>query len=215
MLPARRATSLPHLALHILPHFSHVPPLAASLGCSHSIRVQLLVSYGFPTIAAGAHIATNDAVAIGALPLFAALSTYVGLRPMLLAIPLLILASAGGLVQHTSWTASSDELDAISGAAIQVMQLMELFAPIIPLALMPRNTGKLGSAYGSGESVFVVVQMSIALLLGAVRTFSGFQGAMAIICCGAATAFAVAVPLFAWARDVATVGLMPPPICSY
>jgi hypothetical protein len=84
-----------------------------------------------------------------------------------------------------------------------------LFTPIIPLALMPRNTRKLGAAYGSGESVFVVVQMTIALLVGAARTFSGFPGAMAIVCFGSTLTLIVAVSLLPHARDLPTAGTKP------
>ena len=127
---------------------------------------------------------------------------------MLLSIPLLAATAGSVLVWRASQSAAA-ELDPVTSAALLVIAAAELFTPIVPLALMPINTGKLGSAYGRGEALFAAVQVAIALLLGAVRTFWGFPGAMAIIMGGMTLAFAVAAPLHRHARDLPTVGSKP------
>ena len=46
---------------------------------------------------------------------------------------------------------------------------MEVFVPIIPLALLPANSDKLGAAFGVIELLFISLQMLIAFLIGFVR----------------------------------------------
>ena len=60
-----------------------------------------------------------------------------------------------------------------------------------------------------------LLQITIALLLGAVRTFSGFMGAMVILCCGSSVAVALAIPVLPHARDLPTAGSLPPILCGF
>ncbi len=214
-----------------------------TLHAYHAVRVELLVSRGLTLTAAGSLVATNDALAMLALPLACALSRLTGLRPLLLATSLLSLAAAV-LLAHShaaaaapdapgagagmgvkgrldqplpSNAASSDTAGAADGgdgaadgigagtaAAAFILSLMEVSAPVIPLALLPANASSLGTAYGAIEVMFVVSQLTITLLVGVLRQSShSFDGALGLMWGGFAAAFAVAMPLAAHTTELA------------
>ena len=201
-----------------------------TLHAYHATRVQMLVSIGTTAIAAGARCAFNDLLAIAALPAFALLARLVGLRSLLSLGPLVTAAAtlllllsahhpqsfmtdpdAAGSVPEVNSPAASmlpgadvlavDGLDIpIVAPALLAISMMEIFLPIIPLALLPANAGKLGHAYGTLEAVFVLVQTVIVLSVGFMREGSGFSGALGFETAAFVCAAAISLPLSAHAK---------------
>jgi hypothetical protein len=116
--------------------------------------------------------------------------------------------------------------------SLAALSLLELAIPIVPLALLPANTHNLGTAYGGLEAIFILVQVwtrphtrppafcgprdhltfhslctlraqtTIAIVLGVLRAFSGFTGALCLICSGFACAAALSIPLLSRVKDL-------------
>ena len=188
-----------------------------TLHAYHSVRIQLLVSSGDDVEDAGDLFASYDALAIVILPLLCGLTRLTGLRPLLACAPLLSLTAAAMLAgstiynpgsislpfwHTTSNSKRSDSGSVAAGAQLLTLSIMEISAPIIPLAMLPANAGELlGAAYGAVEAMFIVFQMCIKLLLGFVRSASGFSGALALMSGGFVAALLVSLPLIAQAAE--------------
>lgn len=194
-----------------------------TLHAYHSVRVKLVVSWGVSSVGAGARCAYNDAVAMLILPFLAVVGTYTGLRAALFLVPLSTIMITAVLLHHAESLAvvaaplgdaaargappaGSDTIDVATAVALGAMSVMELVTPIIPLALLPSNTRKLGSAYGSIEAIYIGVQTSIALLLGFARTLADFPGALVLLLLGFSAALLISLPLLSRARDLPTTG---------
>ena len=121
-----------------------------SLHAYHSVRVALLTSSGLHLADAGAFFASTDALALGLLPLLYGFGRVGGTRPLLALCPLVSLAAAAALLGAPVGVGG-----AVSGSAriaLGALSVVELVAPILPLALMPANAdARLGAAYGLME----------------------------------------------------------------
>ena len=195
--------------------------LVGTLHAYHSVRIELAASLGNLSILdAGALFATNDGIAMLLLPLLAVLSRFTGLHLLALVTPFIslaaitlfmfnasdepfigtILASDGG---HTN--SMSGQLNLAARAELLIMSILEVGAPVIPLALLPVSKrgasarGRLGSAYGIIETLFIACQICIIMLLGVVRNGSkttDFHAPIAVMSCGFAAASTVSVTMY-------------------
>ena len=88
-------------------------------------------------------------------------------------------------------------------AALLVLSVMEVFVPIIPLALLPANSGRLGAAFGAIEVMFITIQMLIAFLIGLARTVGGgsYAGALQLITGSFLVVLALSLPIILHGRD--------------
>ena len=147
--------------------------LVGTLHAYHSVRIELAASLGNLSILdAGALFATNDGIAMLLLPLLAVLSRFTGLHLLALVTPFIslaaitlfmfnasdepfigtILASDAG---HTN--SMSGQLNLAARAELLIMSILEVGAPVIPLALLPVSKrgasarGRLGSAHAGGD----------------------------------------------------------------
>jgi hypothetical protein len=204
-----------------------------TLHAYHSVRLELLARLArVGLVEAGGAFARSDALAPAALPLLIALGGRLGLRPLLVALPLLSLGALGLLALHApgaAGAAGASGVRASLGAVVVAFSLLEVGAPIVALALLPRlaaeagaadgrlahaaddgsddgsdgsdersdggpdapdappsptassassassaaTTERLGTAYGTIETLFALVQIGITLLLGEARAAAG------------------------------------------
>ncbi|KAL1498458.1 hypothetical protein AB1Y20_013783 [Prymnesium parvum] len=166
-----------------------------TLHAYHSVRIQLLVSTGLSSVDAGASCALSDAIAIAALPVLYVASTCIGLRLVLPLAPFLAVCVSALILGHLVSASPHVDSPPISRGSLLMLSMLELTVPIVPLALLPVNTDKLGSAFGALEAIYVVVQMSITLLFGVVRTFAEFPGVLGLMCGGFIISFILSIPL--------------------
>lgn len=160
-----------------------------TLHAYHSIRIKFMQSRGLPLTVAGSLFAASDGAGILLLlPLIALLCRVTGLKPMLSITPLLAIAAT-----LTLQLMPGDGVDV--RMAIFVLSVLEVLAPIIPLALLPANARKLGAAYGAIEVMFITIQMAIVCLLGVARTVSGYSGALGLIIGGFASVMIISLPV--------------------
>ena len=193
-----------------------------TLHAYHTVRIEMLASVHSVRITeAGSLIATNDALAMLLLPLLAVLTIRITrLRPWLAAAPLLSLAACahfalGAMSMHQPPSGIDSGADGSSAslglasvglaprAELFILSVMEVSAPVVPLALLPLNVGSnLGLAYGTLDTIFHCTQIALTVLLGGVRMSAGFGGALVLLCVGFATAALTALPLIGRARDL-------------
>ena len=184
-----------------------------TLHAYHSVRIELAMSAcNASLVDAGGIFAKNDVIAMILLPLLALAAKWVGFRsssPLLIAVPLVSLGGTVSLMLHPGSTAG---LEAVATrAGLLCMSILEVGAPIIPLALLSRvrevsssretvgdpgaGTRRLGTAYGTVESLFITAQVMIIMLLGVVRAHAGpgdFVAPLSLMCGGFAAAAAMA-----------------------
>ena len=156
-------------------------------------------------------MASMDAMAMLAMVPLCLLPRVTGMRPLLVALPLLGLAAATVLLvargdgvlyavhdYHHDDPGHEHSLGLHVNMALFTLSLIEIVAPIIPLALVPAAAGDvLGSAYGTIEGMLSGAQVAIALLLGVVRHGWGFMGALWLTSAGFLAAFVTSLPLMA------------------
>mmetsp|Transcript_32021 Transcript_32021/g.83807 ORF Transcript_32021/g.83807 Transcript_32021/m.83807 type:complete len:396 (-) Transcript_32021:879-2066(-) len=165
-----------------------------TLHAYHSIRIKFMQSRGLVLTQAGSLFATYDGIGILLLPAICLLTRRTGLKPMLSLLPLLTIAAMLCLLFTSGSGVAVD-------AALLTISIIEVFAPIIPLALLPANARKLGAAYGAIEVMMITLQMMIVLLLGIVRTESGYTGAFLLLTGSCAAAVVVSLPLALHSKD--------------
>ena len=167
-----------------------------TLHAYHSIRIKFMQSRGLQLTEAGTLFATYDGIGIALLPWIALLCRVTGLKPMLALVPLVSVVAMGGVA-----------LCAGDGtpvrASLLVLSVMEVFVPIIPLALLPANSGRLGAAFGAIELMFITIQMLIAFLIGFARTAGGgsYAGALQLIIGSFLAVLALSLPVILHGRD--------------
>lgn len=166
-----------------------------TLHAYHSIRIKLMQSRGLPLVYAGAMFATYDTIGIVLLPAIALLCRCTGLKPMLAVVPIVTIIAT--LVLALS---KGDDLAARS--SLLVMSVMEVYVPIIPLAMLPANAGSgLGRAFGAIEVMFISTQMAVVFVLGVARTAGGYPGAFVVMAVGFVSALTVSLPAIIYSRD--------------
>ena len=179
--------------------------LVGTLHAYHSVRMELAASLGnLSLLDAGALFATNDGIAMLLLPLLALLSRCTGLHLLALVTPFISLAAITLFLFNAS--DMSGQLNLAGRAELLTMSILELGAPVIPLALLPVSKrgasarGRLGSAYGIIETLFIACQICIIMLLGVVRNAgseaSDFHAPIAVLSCGFAAASTVSVTMY-------------------
>jgi hypothetical protein len=77
----------------------------------------------------------------------------------------------------------------------------QVLVPIIPLALLPANTARLGAAFGVIEVMYISMQMAIIFMLGMVRMQSGYAGAFQLILGGFTAVLGVSGLVITHGRD--------------
>lgn len=123
-----------------------------TLHAYHTMRIEMLVALReislreISLVGAGALFAFNDALAPFVLPVFVLLSPVVGLRFLLVAVPVFSLGALA-LLTIASMSASSVPVTLFS----MLMSLLEVGAPIIPLALLPRLSAEAAGAAADAD----------------------------------------------------------------
>ena len=150
---------------------------------------------------AGAYVAASDGVGIVVAPLLAALCRFTGLKPMIALVP--VVAGGGiSLLHRLNGDFPPVDVDHSSvRLGVLLLSAMEVFVPILPLALLPANAGQLGSAYGAVEIIFIAVQMSEHFALGLVRVRYDYRGAFWLILGGFAAVLLASVPVLLYSRE--------------
>ena len=165
-----------------------------TLHAYHSIRIKFMQSRGLPLTEAGALFAANDGIGITLLPLMAILCRLVGLKPMLAILPVVMSGATIALFSRGT--------DLPVGAALLVLSVMEVFVPIVPLAILPANASRgLGAAFGVIEVMFITTQMAVVFVLGIARTASGYPGAFGVMIGFFTAALAVSLPAIVHGHD--------------
>ena len=176
-----------------------------SLHAYHSVRIKLVMSLGLPLVDAGSRLAAYDALAIGLVtPMLIVACTFLGVKPMLFAAPLMALV-ASLLLASTFHDGDALHFGLRESLAVLTMSIAQVSSPIVPNALMPGNTRRLGRAYGVTESIFILVQMGLALLVGASRSAAGYRGALTLISGGLLCALGLSAVLAPRVNEVDTV----------
>ena len=156
-------------------------------------------------------MATMDAMALLAMVPLCLLPRVTGMRPFLVGLPLLGLAATTVLLAargdgvifavhdyHHDDPGHEHRLGLHVYVSLFTLSLIEIVAPIIPLALVPTAAGDvLGAAYGTIEGMLSGAQVAIAILLGVVRHGWGFTGALWLTTGGFFAAFVTSLPLMA------------------
>ena len=167
----------------------------------HSIRIKFMESRGMDLPEAGAYVAASDGVGIVVAPLLAALCRFTGLKPMIALVPVV---AGGGISLLHRLNADFPPVDVDHSSVrlgVLLLSAMEVFVPILPLALLPANAGQLGSAYGAVEIIFIAVQMAEHFALGLVRVRYGYRGAFWLILGGFAAVLLASVPVLLYSRE--------------
>jgi len=155
-------------------------------------------SRGMALTSAGSLFAVNDGVAILLLPCLALASRLTGLKPLLALLPLIAIGATLCLIVDDD---GGDDSPTVR-TALLLLSVVEVFAPVIPLALLPANAKKLGAAYGAIEVIFITVQMATLFALGWARTVGGYPAALGLLVGGYASVVCVALPVIAHTREL-------------
>ena len=165
-----------------------------TLHAYHSIRIKFMQSRGLPLTEAGALFAEYDGIGIAMLPLIAILCRLVGLKPMLAIVPVVTIGATIALFYRGS--------EVLERGALLLLSVMEVFVPIIPLAILPANASRgLGAAFGVVEVMFITIQTAVVFVLGIARTASGYPGAFVVMIGFFAAALAASLPAIVHSRD--------------
>lgn len=180
--------------------------VVSSLHTFHSIKVALLVSRGLSLTDAGSRVAANDVISAALLPILVFPVQRSGLRPLLIAAPIVSAAATMTLASTASADsiAGDGQVSVPTAAATFTLSLMEIGAPVVPLAMLPANSQlHLGSSYAIVEMLLVLFQIGSTLLFGVLRVADdgGFEGALWLFGAGFGLALAVSIPLVGIAEE--------------
>ena len=171
-----------------------------TLHALHIMRVELTMALcRLSIVDTGRIIALNDAGAMAAMPL---LAWHVGSSSMRRIFVLFVWIPVLSLAAVMALAADPGYFSVIDRVALFLISLLEVSAPVLPLALLPASVataraGRAGSAYGVLESVFIGMQIGMIAVLGVLREGNpeSFASSLAFTAGGFAAAAAVGLLL--------------------